>query len=403
MSNGSSSSSLSQGSDAPQAFVPRPDLDNHKIPIEYSDEKQVSGSDTEAFARNQPYGPSYYDRYLRNRPTFGAQFPVSRNPTRTARSRRRIYGLQPRWFWTVVVLTVLLLVGATAGAVVGGMMRRQSRAPSSAWSTSSPPPPAELQGSHLSAVNWTDSSGAQRKAVFYQRNGTLHVSRNGVGDGTAAWAELDIGAQFPDGEAAAMNATPLAAIVTGGANANADSEASFSAALYFIDPGNHVRDVVSTADDLATWAKGPLWDASVAASPMSGLAAAEHICMGGCLGDRIVVFQASGGDLYSIHGPDWSDPPTRIVAANIGTPLALTPAPFVNSSSGEVDWEAEQTQLRLYYHRDASVDEFFFNDETPLEWNPGETDQEPFHAGSPTLLTLPRHSTTASLPPGADC
>lgn len=377
MSNGSSSSSLSQGSDAPQAFVPRPDLDNHKIPIEYSDEKQVSGSDTEAFARNQPYGPSYYDKYFRNRPTFGPQFPVTRNSTRTARSRRRIYGLRPRWFWTVAVLTVLLLVGATAGAVVGGMMRRQGRAPSSASSTSPPPPPAELQGSHLSAVNWTDSSGAQRKAVFYQRNGTLHVSRSGGGgDGTAAeWAELDIGAQFPDGAGvAAMNATPLAASVVGG---DADTDASFSAALYFMDPSNHVRDVVSTADDLATWAKGPLWDASVAASPMSGLAAAEHMCMGGsCLGDRIVVFQASGGDLYSVHGPDWSDPPTRIVAANIGTPLALTPAPFVNSSSGEVDWEAEQTQLRLYYHRDASVDEFFFNDETPLEWNAGEIHQE---------------------------
>lgn len=272
---------------------------------------------------------------------------------------------------------MLLLIGATAGGVAGGMIRRQSEIPSPATETSSVPP-AELQDSQLSAVNWTDSTGTQRKAVFYQRNGTLHVSRNSVSGGTTGWAELDIEGQFPAGSVAAMNSTPLAASVIGGGNADPDT--SFSAALYFIDASNHIRDLVSMADDLATWTKGPLWNASVTASAMSGLAAAAHICAEGCLGDHIIVFQVSGGDLYSVHGPDWSDDPTRIVGANIGTPLALTSAAYVNNTSGAVEWTAAPTQLRLYYHRDTNIDEFFFNDEAPLGWNAGEWRCDPFQA-----------------------
>jgi hypothetical protein len=385
MSNGSGS--LSDGSDAPQVVLPCPDRYNHKIHVGYSEDKEVLSSDREAFARNQPYGPSHYNQYnagysdrynIYNR---GVQHAEYQRPT----SNRKICGLRPAWFWTAAVLVVLLLIGATAGAVVGGMMRRQSKTPSpeSSTSSTSPTPKPELLGSQLSAVNWTDSAGTQRKAVFYQRNGTLHVSHNGGDNGRGSWTEMNIEDQFPAGAVAAMNATPLAASFT---SADADADKFFSAALYYFDKDNNIRDLVSTSDDLATWSRGPLWDVSVAASAMSGLAAAAHICAEGCLGDRIVVFQGSGGDLFSVHGPDWTDAPTRIVAANIGTPLALTSAAYVNSSSDDppVDWTAERTQLRLYYHRAQSIDEFFFNDETPLVWNAGETQRSP-------SLTLQHH------------
>lgn len=375
MSNGSASPG--EGSDAPQVVVPRPDRDNHKIPISYSEEKQVSSWDTDSFARNQTYGPSYYNANSRGLYYNGEQQTSTQSPT----GGKRMCGLRPVWFWTVAVLIVLLLIGATAGAVAGGMIRRQSQVPSQATETSSALP-AELQDSQLSAVNWTDSTGTQRKAVFYQRNGTLHVSRNIGSGGTTGWAELDIEGQFPGGSVASMDSTPLAASVIGGGNADADT--SFSAALYFIDASNHIRDLVSTADDLATWTKGPLWNASVTASAMSGLAAAAHICAQGCLGDRLIVFQVSGGDLYSVHGPDWSDGPTRIVGANIGTPLALTSAAYVNNTSGAVEWTAAPTQLRLYYHRDTNIDEFFFNDEAPLGWNAGEWRCDPFRQPSHT-------------------
>lgn len=375
MSNGSGS--LDQGSDAPQVLVLSPDRDNHKIPLDYSEEKQVSDWDTEAFARNQIHGPSHYNadyNQTQHQPAL-----------QTSTSSRRICGLRPVWFWTVAFLIVLLLVGAAAGGVAGGMIRRQ-RQTTSPVSESSSAPPGELLESQLSAVNWTDSTGGQRKAVFYQRNETIHVSHSGGSDGTTAWAELNIEGQFPADTVAAMNSTPLAASVLGGGNADAD--VSFSLALYFIDASNHIRDLVSTADDLSTWTKGPLWNVSVAAGAMSGLAAAAHVCNDGCLGDRIVVFQASGGDLYSVHGPNWSVAPTRIVGANIGTPLALTTAPYVNTTSGAVDWTAEQTQLRLYYHRDTNIDEFFFNDETPLVWNAGKT-QRATPSRSPLILLPP--------------
>lgn len=370
MFNGSGS--LSDGSDAPQVILPSPDRDNHKIPVAYSEEKQVSSSDTEAFARNQPCDASHYNRYNTGYSdqynNVGKQYEFEK-PTRA----RRICGLRPAWFWTAAILIVLLLIGATAGAAVGAMMRRQSQTSSPASSTSSAPR-AELLGSQLSAVNWTDSTGAQRKAVFYQRNGTLHMSHNGdSGDGKAGWTEMNIESLFPAGEVAAMNATPLAATFM---SANAEADSFFSAALYYFDADNNIRDLVSNSDDLSTWSKGPLWDVTVAASAMSGLAAAEHVCKDGCLGDRIVVYQTSNGDLYSVNGPDWSDAPTRIVGANIGTPLALTPVPYVNTSRSDddppVEWTAEQTQLRLYYHRAQNIDEFFFNDETPLVWNAGK-------------------------------
>lgn len=229
----------------------------------------------DAFAQNQVYGPSHYNANYSDRYYCGEEQDSSQRPT----GSRRICGLRPVWFWTVAVLIVLLSVGAAAGGVADGMLRRQKQTPSPASETSTAPP-AELQDSQLSAVKWTDSTGAQRKAAFYQRNGTLHVSRNGGGDGTAGWSELDIESQFPEGAVAAMNATPLAASVIGGAIAEAYT--SFSIALYFIDATNRIRDLVSTADNLSTWTKGPMWNVSVSASAMSGLAAASHICSEGC-------------------------------------------------------------------------------------------------------------------------
>lgn len=377
MSNGSS---FSDGSDAPQVVIASPDPDTHKIPVNYSrgsEGKEVSSLDKEAFARNQPYGPSCYNHYQAGYGNCYNTYSREAQPThlefQIPVDRRRICGLRPLWFWIVAVLVVMLLIGATAGAVVGGMMRRQTKGSSPSPSTSSAAT-AELLGSQLSAVNWTDSTGIQRRAVFYQRNGTLHVSHNAAGEDSKTWAELNIEAQLPAGAVGAMNATPLAASFK---SADASKDMSFSAVIYYLDTENNVRDLVSMADDLSTWSKGPLWDVTVAANPMSGLAAAAHMCTKGCLGDRIVVFQGSGGDLFSIHGPSWTEGPTRIVAANIGTPLALTQAAYVNGSNDEppVEWTAEQTQLRLYYHRAQNIDEYFFNDGTPLAWTPGKTQQ----------------------------
>ncbi|KAG8156574.1 hypothetical protein KVR01_013525 [Diaporthe batatas] len=370
----SNASSFSDGSDAPQAVFPSPELNTHKIPVNYSEGKEVSSLDRGAYARNQPYGPSCYNHYKAGYGDCYDNYDRELQPRHVEFLRptvsRRICGLRPAWFWTTAVLVVLLLIGATAGAVVGGMMRRQIKTSSPSPSTSSAAK-AELLGSQLSAVNWTDSTGAQRRAIFYQRNGTLHVSHNAAGvDGKRVWGELDIEAQFPAGAVGAMNATPLAASFK---SADAGKDMSFSAALYYLDTENNIRDLVSTADDLSTWSKGPLWGVTVAANPMSGLAAAAHMCAKGCLGDRIVVFQGTGGDLFAVNGPRWTEPPTRIVAANIGTPLALTQAAYVNGSSDDppVQWTAEQTQLRLYYHRAQNIDEYLFNDKTPLAWTPG--------------------------------
>ncbi|POS74385.1 hypothetical protein DHEL01_v207221 [Diaporthe helianthi] len=382
------------GSDAPQVVIPSPDPSTQKIPVTYSEGKEVASLDEAEFARNQPHGPSCYNHYN----TGYSEFYTSLGhealqpkgvELQRPRDSRRIYGLRPVWFWTVAVLVMLLLIGATAGAVVGGMMRRQTKltTTSDSSSTSSAPAP-ELLGSQLSAVNWTDSAGVQRKAVFYQRNGTLHVSHNAVysSNGKTAWAELNIESQFSAGAVAAMNATPLAASFK---SVDAYKDTSFSAALYYLDTENNVRDLVSTAENLSTWSKGPLWEITVAANPTSGLAVAAHMCAKGCLGDRIVVFQGSGGDLFSVRGPRWTDAPTRIVGANIGTPIALTPAAYVNRSSDDppVDWAADQTQLRLYYQRAQNIDEFFFNDETLLAWNAGKIRQKQGPALDASFLT----------------
>lgn len=295
-----------------------------------------------------------------------------------ARHKRPRCGLSPAAFWTFALVLNLLALGAIGGGVAAGVLRRDSTSANDATLPTAPDPadggpPSQSQ---LSAVNWADASNQTHKAVFYQKSGKLWLSQNS--EGSADWTALDLGSQLPPpaagGEAVALNpknGTPLASVVVP-AGARGDSPVIY---LYYLDAGNTVRDIRTTAAakgaPASPWAPGELWgqNSTLSATANTGLAALAHYCPAGCMGQNVVVFQKQGSVL-SADGRDWSNI-SHIVAAVAGTPLALFPSPVLTPDLDGYDY-ARKPQARLFYQRDGPVHEAIFNDQLQYSWTGGK-------------------------------
>ncbi|KAK8135395.1 hypothetical protein PG984_003335 [Apiospora sp. TS-2023a] len=296
-----------------------------------------------------------------------------------ARHKRPRCGLSPVAFWALVVALNLLALGAIGGGIAAAVLRRESSKTENNPTSPTPGPaddgaPSQSQ-SQLSAVNWTDSSDNQHKAVFYQKKGKLWLSQNSAP--STDWTALDIGSQLlppAEGEEAVAinpkNGTPLASVVVP-AGARGDNPVIY---LYYVDTGNTIRDIRTTATTsgapASPWAPGELWgkNSTLAATGNTGLAALAHYCAEGCMNQNAVVFQKQG-NVLSADGRDWSNI-THIIAAVAGTSLALFPSPVLTPDMQKYNYSLKP-QARLFYHREGLIIEAIFNDRFEFTWTAG--------------------------------
>ncbi|KAK8108929.1 hypothetical protein PG984_014730 [Apiospora sp. TS-2023a] len=225
----------------------------------------------------------------------------------------------------------------------------------------------------FSAISWIGSSASGCiccKALFYQKNGTLMMSRT-VGNG---WVQDEI---LPSTESPltldVKDGTPLASIYTYQSPEGSDEDII----VFYLDSNNNIRDLVTKTNDLSQWSRGKMWSFNVTANAASNLAAVGHYCPY-CLNSNLLVYQREGGELYSIHGEDLNMQ-TRIDKTDDGTPLTMLPG--MNVSAGTA-------QIRLFYNRDGNIDEFIFNEESTLGWS-SETNLIPNYERAPVLTAAP--------------
>ncbi|KAK7990470.1 hypothetical protein PG990_014750 [Apiospora arundinis] len=315
----------------------------------------------------------------------------------SSRLKQKRFGLSTCEFWIVVIVLNILLTAAIAGGIAGGLLgnRSQSERSSSHRGSDSPEAPS-VSGlstsapttSHLNAVSWTGSDGTARRAVFYQRDGTLYVSRTG----DTGWVEEPIQlSQDPEDSFDVKNGTPLASASIpraffpegGGGTGGAGTM------LFYLDSANRIRDLVSWSDDLRAWEKGRFWNSSVTVGADSNLAVVGHYCPQFCLNSTLVVFQDSEGYLNYIAGNGVRGS-GRITEANPGSPLTMFSTPMI--SMGWVNVAAGMSQVRLLYYRRGQVAEHIFNNKTDFTWNSGAyyaTEHIPAPTRAPILTAAP--------------
>lgn len=289
-------------------------------------------------------------------------------------------GLSRKALWIIIVV-VVVAIGALAGGLAGGLTshNRGSSSADSSPNTSSPAPPSEntnstnttgptsgpLVDSQLAAINWTDRSNVQRRAVFYQLNGSLYLSQ--IDATSNKWTQFNISSVF-DRETGSnvLNVkpgTPLAAAAVPlddakYVEATEGRSAGFSACLYFIDTSDHLREVYTTVDDLSSgWTQGLLKDASLLTADNTHLAALAYYCpnTANCTNQFIAVYQDTSQEIKMAYGPNWNNP-LSVAPGFPGASVALIP---LNSDGGRN--LTDVSEMRLFYYTNTVFSFDYYN------------------------------------------
>ncbi|RYO85286.1 hypothetical protein DL763_007168 [Monosporascus cannonballus] len=281
-------------------------------------------------------------------------------------------GLPRRWRWVVGVLTTLVLLAIIAGAVVGSVVRDMWHYRSYSGGsvrTSTVDKPWEF--SKLAALSWTDGANATRRAVFYQIEGALMLRQ--YHSGNQSWTPHNISADFAPQNLNVPNvkpATPLAGAATP-PPPRRSGDVPFSAALYYMNMDNEIREVVSNDEDLAVWRYGEDHPPRSVAN-YTQLAAAPDFCSTGCRNAFCYTYQDRDQRVMLACGDDWANA-TRLDGAHPGGALALIPvaAAAARSENGGGDSDdARPNELRLFHYTDTNVKMFRIRNDS--SWDVGE-------------------------------
>ncbi|KAI1174589.1 hypothetical protein F4777DRAFT_599342 [Nemania sp. FL0916] len=339
-----------------------------------------------------------YDEYpeLVSSPTGVNSTPKlkSEYPTETASTTERIYcfGWSRRVLWTVIGLLILVVVATLAGGLAGGLSHRSSSSnadkdmpppppPSPPPPGNSTPTPGPFLNSQLAAVNWTDGANQLRRAVFYQSVGSLLASVSHGPDNASTWTQVNISALFDQDTdwAPPRNSSPISA----SAVPYQGSKFEFSVSLFYLDENNLLRHLYSNDGDydLKGWQYEPEWLGAYAAAEDSRLTSVAYYCPTGCPNNVCVVYQDGERSVWFTCGSDWSLR-TAVVRAIPGSPLAIIPSTYGNSSSVIVN------ELRFFAYSDTDIKGLLYN-----HGGDGDFDPDPLdivESLSDTVSTLPQ-------------
>ncbi|KAE9375966.1 hypothetical protein N431DRAFT_502780 [Stipitochalara longipes BDJ] len=317
--------------------------------------------------------------------------PLQENNTK---GTRYCCGMTRRVFWICILVAVLALAGIIAGGVAGGL---KSAHHSIAKTNTTQRP---LYGSNLAAVNWTDESNAERRAVFYQLDGALFVSQ-AQGQNTT-WTHLNISAQFfqYQGELALnpRNGTPLAVAATpwqAGKTAPWDGVTTFTVVLYYFNEANQVRQIWTTVGDLSKWQQGGNFsELATTSSPSakSQLAATAYYCGHGCLNIFCILFQGADSSVRCSCGAGTGNPTIVNPTAFPSSPLMLVPLAADNGNNITYD-----SELLSVFLDNSNVGVLVYNhgDDSAWDTNPNTSIMSPLAQVNGTLPQIAASSSDA--------
>ncbi|KAK9780170.1 hypothetical protein AB5N19_03472 [Seiridium cardinale] len=284
-------------------------------------------------------------------------------------------GLSRKAVWIITIIAVLA-IGGLAGGLGGGLSTRNSGAATQSATPETPAGPdgnstnstgpmtGVLADSQIAAINWTDSGHVERRAVFYQKNGSLFYSQYHTANNS--WTQFNVSAVFErellDNALKVKPGTPLAVAAVSSdddhyVQATKGVSSAFSLCLYFIDTDNHLREVYTKDYDLTVWVQGQLKNAALIAADNSFLGANAYYCpnTANCTDQFIAVYQGTDQKVMLAYGPIWESP-LSVDTAYPGAPVAVIP---IASDGGRNITDV--SEMRVFYYSNGAFKYDYYN------------------------------------------
>lgn len=241
----------------------------------------------------------------------------------STRDRRRLFGMSGRTLSFVAIglmAFILILLATVLGITLTMKINQRARANAGVQSQRQE---GILINSRLAALNWTDSSGTERSAVFYQ-DGWDSIMASLIDSVGNEWTQHNITAAIMNTTGASrldvMSGTPLAAVTN-----------KYQVSLYYFTTANEVAEIWASDIVGDVWYAGSLGSSLSPLRAMNGssLAAQWQIC-NNCTYSLCVAFQEEDGNIQvaNLTNSNWefSGPVTADGSSVVnGTGLAVRP------------------------------------------------------------------------------
>lgn len=276
--------------------------------------------------------------------------------------------------WVTAVVAVVV-VAALLGGLLGYFLHKKATSSSATAAAAGDTGP--LANSRLAAMNWTDSNKVERKAVFYQYDGALLYTQYDASNDT--WASVNLTQSFArDNNGTILDVkpgTPLAVAVP-----SKDVidwwDAQFGGPtgwwqvnLFYMDNDNHLRDIVTSDDNLGSWSEGELGASAIEADEESQLSAFAYYCAEGSVtsdGDLestacslypALTYQNTDQRFVVIWGGDWSsENDTTVLDKSVqGADYAMLPYASDGTNRSDI------SSYDVFYYSDGAMSYYMYD------------------------------------------
>lgn len=350
------------------AVIP-PSWDNDKMPVVIDSAEKVENPNGVAGTPLSPYLADPVPAYSAHRTSSQSQAPLAKgdysdweqqNAT-AGKGDRRIFGIaMSKKRLSVVGVGILAFILILLATVLGitltmNIVSRQRGSGSSASSGS-----GLLGNSGLAAVNWTDSTGTDRSAVFYQdaSNSVMVSLRDSVSN---EWTQSNVTAAIMNNTGASrldvLSGTPFAAVTN-----------RYQVSLYYLTTANNVAEIWASDIVGGVWFAGALQTSLSPLAALNGshLSAHWQIC-NNCSNSLYMLFQDNSGELQmaNLTNNAWSFVSLNATSSTNGTGLAVRP---FTEDKGVGTFGTDPGALRTYSFNDAGLLELKEGPATNYTW-----------------------------------
>ncbi|KAJ4385769.1 hypothetical protein N0V93_010200 [Gnomoniopsis smithogilvyi] len=352
------------------AVIP-PTWDNDKMPVVLESDEKMESRNGVGGTPLSPYLTDPVPAYSAqsHRTSAQSQAPLAKGDysdwehqaTTTAKGDRRILGFaMSKKRLSVVGVGILAFILILLATVLGITLTMNIVSRQRDKSSSSLGDNILLDNSGLAAVNWTDSSGTERSAVFYQdaSNSVMVSLRDSVSN---EWTQSNVTAAIMNNTGASrldvLPGTPLAAVTN-----------RYQVSLYYLTTANSVAEIWASDIVGEVWFAGALQTSLSPLTAMNGshLSAYWQIC-NNCSNSLYMLFQDGGGDLQmaNLTNGAWSFASLNSSSSVNGTGLAVRP---FTEDNGVGTFGTDPGALRMYSFDDAGLLEFKDGSSTNFTW-----------------------------------
>lgn len=351
------------------AVVP-PTWENDKMPVVVESDEKVEGRNGGVgVAPLSPYLTDPVPAYSAHRTSAQSQVPITKGDysdwenqgTTPANGDKRIFGVaMSKKRLSVIGVGILAFILILLATVLGITLTMKIVSRQQGQSSSSSASNMLLGNSGLAAVNWTDSSGTDRSAVFYQdgSNSVMVALRDSVSN---EWTQSNVTAAIMNNTGASrldiLSGTPLAAVTN-----------RYQVSLYYLTTANSVAEIWASDIVGGVWYAGALQTSLSPLAAMNGshLSAFWQICTN-CSNSLYMMFQDNSGELQmaNLTNNAWSLGSLNVSTAINGTGLAVRP---FTEAQGAGQFGTDPGALRMYSFDDNGLLEMKEGSETNYTW-----------------------------------